>query len=168
MKFTYVLLLVLCIVITTCDALSTGQDNEYQAVVSPLAKRSLRTVDTIESDDEEERGIFPSSFKNIIKKGTSKASDWDLMHKYKSLQKARWSDDDIYQLWVRQRKDADKIYTRWIRLGKSEEQVSQLFLRNGLNPEYLYSILTRQGKSMDDIYSLWQKVGLHNGQIYNI
>ncbi|KAG1698707.1 hypothetical protein DVH05_014662 [Phytophthora capsici] len=152
MQFTYVLLLALCIAITASAAV---QDNEYQAVVSPFAKRSLRSVDTgTESDDEEERGIIPSSLKDIVKKGTSKVSDWSLLRKYKSLQKAGRTDDDIYKLWVRQRKNTDQIYTRWIRLGKSEEEVSQLFLKHGLNAEVLYNILSRQGKSMDDIYSL--------------
>ncbi|KAL3658559.1 hypothetical protein V7S43_016443 [Phytophthora oleae] len=133
------------------------------------AHRSLRSVDTeTESDDEEERGIIPSSLKDFVKKGTSKVSDWYLMRKYQSWQKAGKTDDDIYKLWVRQGKDTDQIYTRWIRLGKSEEQVSKLFVKHGLDPEDLYGILTRQGKSMDDIYSLWQKVDLHDAQIYNI
>ncbi|KAF1795188.1 hypothetical protein PC118_g1163 [Phytophthora cactorum] len=187
MRLPYVLLLAVCVVIVSCDALSAF-DYEQEAAATQNAqlpgspgflaaaqphdtsgKRLLRSEfvpadDAV--DDEEERGIPGlSKLKDVVQKGKTKVNDQVLWRNYRSMLKTGFSDRGITEAWINQGKTSAKIFDRWIRLGKSERQAAKNLLKEGKSPEELFTVLKSRGMSIEGIWNVWSGAGLEKAQL---
>ncbi|KAG6948070.1 hypothetical protein JG688_00015258 [Phytophthora aleatoria] len=178
MRLPYVLLLAMCIVIASCDALSAF-DFEQEAAAPQIAqlrdtsgKRLLRS-EFVPADgagnDEEERGIPSlSKLKDVVQKGKTKANDQLLKMEYNKNIKIGFTDEAINKAWIHQRKAPAKIFDRWIRLGKSERQAANNLLREGTTPKDLFTVLKSRGMGLEDMYKVWSNANLDETILYKL
>ncbi|ETI44903.1 hypothetical protein PPTG_01851 [Phytophthora nicotianae INRA-310] len=191
MRLPLVLLLAVCIAITSCAALSAFA-TEQETSVAQTAKRwgsphsiaaagdrdmsgkQLLRADNlllVDNDvDAEERGL-PAITKltDMVKKGKfavgTKLSDKMLWVKYQKLLKQKLSDLDITGMWLKSGKSPDKIFDRWIRLDKSPRQAAKNLLNHGTTANDLYKVLKKRNMDLETIRPIWRDLGLTENQL---
>ncbi|ETL38280.1 hypothetical protein F442_10360 [Phytophthora nicotianae P10297] len=185
MRLPYVLLLAVCIIIASCNALSAY---EQEAVVAQNAqrwssthsvaaaetgdtsgKRLLRS-DSIPTVDAEERALpgmtkLTETLKKWISALRSKLSNKKLWWNYQKLGKQKLSDLDITGMWLKNGKSYDDIFDRWIRLDKSPRQAAKNLLNHGTTTNDLYKVLRKRNMNLETIRPIWREVGLTEYQL---
>ncbi|ETL38196.1 hypothetical protein F441_10503 [Phytophthora nicotianae CJ01A1] len=189
MRLAYLLLLAVCVVIASCNALSgseqetaAGQNAQRVGSFHSVAaaeyrgasgKRLLRsdTLPTVTDDVDAEERALPSITKlsELAKKGKSavstKLNNKMLWLKYQKLLKQQFSDLDITGMWLKSGKGPDKIFDRWIRLSKSPKQAAQNLLNHGTTTNDLYKVLRKRNMNLETIRPIWRDLGLTENQL---